>query len=173
MTAAKKIAKRIEKAPPGTVFVPSDFHDISSVDNANAVLSRMTRKGEIMRAIRGVYTKPKHIAALDKDVPPLSRRNRPRHRTKQPLAHSPIGQHRPQPPRARHPGTRCLRICKQRSIQDLSVRQVHNKAAPSGKQGLARMLFHHLPRHTSTEGTRQGVGRPRSCPSTRRQAFLR
>lgn len=70
MTAAKEIAKRIEGAPPGTVFVPSDFHDISSADNANAILSRMTRKGEIMRAIRGVYTKPKHIDALDKDVPP-------------------------------------------------------------------------------------------------------
>ncbi len=70
MTAAKMIAKRIEGAPPGTVFVPSDFHDISSVDNTNAVLSRMTRKGEIMRAVRGVYAKPKHIAILNEDVPP-------------------------------------------------------------------------------------------------------
>jgi hypothetical protein len=70
MSAAQEIAARVKAAEPGTTFIPSDFHDIASVDNAHAVLSRMAKTGDIMRAVRGVYAKPKHIEALDADVPP-------------------------------------------------------------------------------------------------------
>lgn len=45
MSVSKEIEKRIEAAEPDTTFVPSDFHDIASVDNANATLSRMAKKG--------------------------------------------------------------------------------------------------------------------------------
>ncbi len=70
MSTAREIEQRIAEAESGTVFVPSDFHDIASVDNTNAVLSRMARRGDIMRAMRGVYAKPKHVNALGVDVPP-------------------------------------------------------------------------------------------------------
>lgn len=70
MSIAAEIEDRIASAEPGTVFVPSDFHDIASVDNANTVLSRMAKRGDIMRAMRGVYAKPKRVEELDVDVPP-------------------------------------------------------------------------------------------------------
>lgn len=70
MSAARTIENRIAQAEPGTVFVPSDFHDVASVDNANAVLSRMARRGEVVRAMRGVYARPKRVEALGIDVPP-------------------------------------------------------------------------------------------------------
>lgn len=70
MSIATEIEERIADAEPGSVFVPSDFHDIASVDNANSVLSRMAKRGDIMRAMRGVYAKPKRIEELDADVPP-------------------------------------------------------------------------------------------------------
>lgn len=70
MSIAAEIGARIAESEPGTVFVPSDFHDIASVDNTNAVLSRMAKRGEVVRAIRGVYAKPKHVEALNADVPP-------------------------------------------------------------------------------------------------------
>lgn len=70
MSIATEIEDRITEAEPGSVFVPSDFHDIASVDNANTVLSRMAKRGDIMRAMRGVYAKPKRVEKLDADVPP-------------------------------------------------------------------------------------------------------
>ena len=70
MSIATEIEDRITEAEPGSVFVPSDFHDIASVDNANSVLSRMAKRGDIMRAMRGVYAKPKRVEKLDADVPP-------------------------------------------------------------------------------------------------------
>lgn len=70
MSAAKEMAARIEEAEPGATFVPSDFHDVASVDNANATLSRMAKRGELVRAVRGVYAKPKRIESLGVVVPP-------------------------------------------------------------------------------------------------------
>ena len=70
MSIAKEIERRIAESEPGTVFVPSDFHDIASVDNANTVLSRMARRGDVMRPMRGLYAKPKRLEAIGADVPP-------------------------------------------------------------------------------------------------------
>lgn len=70
LSVSSDIEARIADAEAGTVFVPSDFHDIASVDNSNAVLSRMAKRGNIMRAMRGVYAKPKRVEALGLDVPP-------------------------------------------------------------------------------------------------------
>lgn len=70
MSTAKEIEHRIAEAEPGTVFVPSDFHDIASVDNANAVLSRMAKRGDVKRPMRGIYSKPKRIEPIGADVPP-------------------------------------------------------------------------------------------------------
>lgn len=70
MSVAKEIATRIEAMEPGSTFVPSDFHDIAGSDNANAVLSRMAKRGAVIRAIRGVYAKPKRVDALGLSIPP-------------------------------------------------------------------------------------------------------
>ena len=70
MSIAKEIERRISGSEPGTVFVPSDFHDIASVDNANAVLSRMAKRGDVTRPLRGLYSKPKRVEAIGADVPP-------------------------------------------------------------------------------------------------------
>lgn len=70
MTDARAIQERICEMEPGTVFVPSDFFDLSSPDNTNNVLSRLAKRGLIVRLLRGVYAKPKHSDLLGRDVPP-------------------------------------------------------------------------------------------------------
>ena len=55
MTEAEVIANRIEQAIPGTAFTAFDFSDISSARNAGNVLGRMYSKGQLAKAIRGVY----------------------------------------------------------------------------------------------------------------------
>lgn len=70
MSIAKEIERRITESEPGTVFVPSDFHDIASVDNANAALSRMAKRGDVIRPMRGLYAKPKRVESIGVDVPP-------------------------------------------------------------------------------------------------------
>ena len=68
MSVTSEIETHIASEEAGTVFVHSDFHDIASVANANAVLSRMARRGDVMRTMRGVYTKPKRVETLGLDV---------------------------------------------------------------------------------------------------------
>ena len=70
MSTASEIELRIAESEPGSTFVPSDFFDIATVDNANTVLSRLARDGKLMRAMRGVYAKPKRSELLGVDVPP-------------------------------------------------------------------------------------------------------
>ena len=70
MSIASEIGCRIAAAEPGSTFVPSDFFDIASVDNANTALSRLAREGKVVRAVRGVYAKPIHSELLGIDVPP-------------------------------------------------------------------------------------------------------
>lgn len=70
MSAANAIQQRIEEAPQGTIFIPSDFFDIASVESANTTLSRMASKGKISRVVRGVYAKPKHSTILNKEIMP-------------------------------------------------------------------------------------------------------
>ena len=55
MTEAETIANRIEQAISGTAFTAFDFSDISSARNAGNVLGRMYSKGQLAKAIRGVY----------------------------------------------------------------------------------------------------------------------
>ena len=70
MSIADEIAYRIEGMIPGTVFVPSDLFDIASIDNANTVLSRMAKSGEILRVMRGIYAKPLYSELLGRYVLP-------------------------------------------------------------------------------------------------------
>lgn len=50
-----KIKDRITSSPKGSVFITSDFFDITSTDNVNKALSRMMYDNIIRRVIRGVY----------------------------------------------------------------------------------------------------------------------
>jgi hypothetical protein len=64
------IEERIARAEPGVLFVPSDFADLAGPDAVSQALSRMARKGELTRAVRGVYAKPRVSALLGEEVPP-------------------------------------------------------------------------------------------------------
>jgi predicted transcriptional regulator of viral defense system len=59
MSQVALIERRVSKAEPGTVFIAADFSDLGSRDNVNQVLSRLARRGDIIRAVRGVYGKPR------------------------------------------------------------------------------------------------------------------
>ena len=59
MSQATEIMNRISAAEPGTVFIAADFSDLGPRDNVNQVLSRLVRRGDVIRAVRGVYGKPK------------------------------------------------------------------------------------------------------------------
>ena len=52
------IKKRIKKMPDGSVFIVSDFTDVSEYQNAKKCLLRLEKDGLIRRIIRGVYDKP-------------------------------------------------------------------------------------------------------------------
>ena len=68
--ASRIIAGRIAAMEPGTTFVPSDFHDIADPANARQVLRRMERRGDVVRAVRGVYARPRRSEALGVEAPP-------------------------------------------------------------------------------------------------------
>lgn len=70
MTDSTAIRERIGRLEAGAVFVPSDFFDLASPDNTNSILSRLAKRGEITRVLRGVYAKPRRSDLLGKDVPP-------------------------------------------------------------------------------------------------------
>ncbi len=69
MTDAKKIAERISMIEPGRAFTAADFSDIANARNAGNVLGRMHARGELERAIRGVYYVPQRSELLDTEVP--------------------------------------------------------------------------------------------------------
>lgn len=70
MSQAGAIAERVAEAEPGELFVPSDFSDLAGPDAVSQALSRMARRGELTRAVRGVYAKPRKSALLGVEVPP-------------------------------------------------------------------------------------------------------
>lgn len=69
-SAAQMIENRIQGMEPGAAFVAGDFLDIASVPNANTTLSRLADAGAVVRAVRGVYAKPRRSELLGADVPP-------------------------------------------------------------------------------------------------------
>lgn len=52
------IRKRIMSLPAGSVFIVSDFTDITEYENAKKCLLRLEKEGLIRRVIRGIYDKP-------------------------------------------------------------------------------------------------------------------
>ena len=68
-TEANRIAERIAAAEPGRAFTAADFGDVASARNAGNVLGRMHSRGEIARAVRGVYYVPEKSRLLGTEVP--------------------------------------------------------------------------------------------------------
>lgn len=52
------IRKRIMSLPAGSVFIVSDFTNITEYENAKKCLLRLEKEGLIRRVIRGIYDKP-------------------------------------------------------------------------------------------------------------------
>lgn len=62
------VRERILKLEHGSIFFPSDFDDIASDMAIRQTLSRMARRGEIMRVSRGIYCIPRSNRALGLDI---------------------------------------------------------------------------------------------------------
>lgn len=68
-TESGRIAERIAAAGPGKAFTAADFTDMTNARNAGNVLGRMHARGELARAIRGVYYIPERSELLNTDIP--------------------------------------------------------------------------------------------------------
>jgi hypothetical protein len=55
-----QIRDRIKNSNPGTVFITSDFLDLTDYVNAKKCLSRLAESGFLRRIIRGVYDYPEY-----------------------------------------------------------------------------------------------------------------
>lgn len=62
------IRNKIISAPVGTVFVATDFVDISDKTSVNTYLARFEEEGIVRRILRGVYEKPEYNEFLDEHV---------------------------------------------------------------------------------------------------------
>lgn len=62
------IRDKIISAAAGTVFVATDFVDISDKTSVNTYLTRFEEEGIIRRVLRGVYEKPEYNEFLDEHV---------------------------------------------------------------------------------------------------------
>lgn len=58
------IREKIKEAKDGTIFINSDFADITNYENIRKNLSRLADKGEIRRITNGIYEKPKYSKLL-------------------------------------------------------------------------------------------------------------
>ena len=64
------IKDRINKSEIGTVFVATDFVDISDKTSINTYLTRLDEKKSLQRIMRGVYYKPEYNDFLGEYVAP-------------------------------------------------------------------------------------------------------
>ena len=64
------IRKRIQESRAGSVFVASDFADITENVKVGVSLSRLEEEGLIKRVLRGVYYKPEYSKLLGENVAP-------------------------------------------------------------------------------------------------------
>lgn len=70
--AENTVRKKILNLDRGSIFFPSDFDDIASDTAIRQTLSRMVKRGEIIRVSRGIYCYPRSNPALGLDVIPPS-----------------------------------------------------------------------------------------------------
>ena len=69
-TYLEKIQERIIKSGRGSVFIISDFSDISSTQTTKKILSRLSENQTIRRIMRGVYEYPEYNDFLGEYVTP-------------------------------------------------------------------------------------------------------
>lgn len=67
----KDIKKRILTSESGSVFVATDFADITDKKTASVILTRIESEGIIRRVLRGVYDKPEYNDFLKEFVAPI------------------------------------------------------------------------------------------------------
>lgn len=67
----KDIKKRILTSESGSVFVATDFADITDKKTASVILTRIESEGIIRRVLRGVYDKPEYNEFLKEYVAPI------------------------------------------------------------------------------------------------------
>ena len=66
----RKIRSRIEAAKIGSVFVASDFADITEAKRVSEYLARLTTDDTVKCVMRGVYYKPEYSILLDEYIAP-------------------------------------------------------------------------------------------------------
>lgn len=66
------VSERILGLERGAIFFPSDFDDIATDTAVRQTLSRMVKRGEIIRVTRGIYCYPRSNSALGLDIIPPS-----------------------------------------------------------------------------------------------------
>lgn len=66
------VRERILGLERGAIFFPSDFDDIATDTAVRQTLSRMVKRGEIIRVSRGIYCYPRSNPALGLDIIPPS-----------------------------------------------------------------------------------------------------
>ena len=59
MTLTRKIARRLDREEPGTVFTRSDFLDLGATDAVGMALGRLVKAGKLRRIGRGLYDVPR------------------------------------------------------------------------------------------------------------------
>ena len=64
----KEIRERILSFEEGTVFIMSDFADITDTTTIRQSLSRLVKSGTIQRILNGVFVKPKYSNLLGEYV---------------------------------------------------------------------------------------------------------
>ena len=69
-TLSDKVIARIYGTGRGKVFTPKDFLDLASHETVRQILSRLARKGEIRRLMRGVYDYPEFSKMLGATASP-------------------------------------------------------------------------------------------------------
>lgn len=70
--ADNSVRERILGLEPGAIFFPSDFDDIATDTAVRQTLSRMVKRGDIIRVSRGIYCYPRSNLALGLDIIPPS-----------------------------------------------------------------------------------------------------
>ena len=66
------VRERIFGFERGAIFFPSDFDDVATGTAVRQTLSRMVKRGEIIRVSRGIYCYPRSNPALGLDIIPPS-----------------------------------------------------------------------------------------------------
>lgn len=66
------VRERIFGFEQGAIFFPSDFDDVATDTAVRQTLSRMVKRGEIIRVSRGIYCYPRSNPALGLDIIPPS-----------------------------------------------------------------------------------------------------